>query len=132
MGKSKRSNKELSREQRLRHENQQLKREIGRLLKRIARLDLDPYDSVKDAIIEHCHEDSVDQGNGLLEKMRQKWACKQPGCTGFLEIFVYNKMGSPWYYRLCSNAPVCKNRTKAQKYSQNVDGPMREKLDEKI
>ena len=131
MGKTKRSDGELSRERQLKHENQALKREVSRLSKKLARLDLDPYDSVKEAVEEHYHEDSSAQG-GLLDKMKQKWACKSPNCSGYLEIFLYNKVGSTYYYRICSNAPGCKNRTKAQKYTQSVDGLMREKADEKV
>lgn len=126
MGKSKRSSKEYSREQKLIHENQKLKREIGRLRKELARADLDRYDSVKEVIDQHDQEDTPQSGKEILSKMRQEWACKEDNCTGFLEIFTYNKVGSTWYYRICSNAPRCKNRTKAQKYSPDVKGPMRE------
>lgn len=132
MGKTKRGHKEYSREQKYVHEIQRLKREIGRLRKALARNDLDPYDSVKEVIDQHDQEDTPQSGQEILTKMKQEWACKEPNCTGFLEIFTYNKVGSTWYYRTCSNSPGCKNRTKAQKYSPSVKGPMREIFDDKI
>ena len=132
MGKSKRSHKEYSREQKLIHENQKLKREIGRLRKELARSDLDRYDSVKEVIDQHDQEDTPASAQDILSKMRQEWACREPNCSGFLEIFTYNKIGSTWYYRTCSNSPGCKNRTKAQKWSADVKGPVREAADEKV
>jgi hypothetical protein len=125
VGKSKRGSKEYSREQRLNHENQRLKREVGRLRKELARIDLDRYESVKEAIEQHYQDDSAQQGREILEKIKKEWACNEPNCTGFLEIFTYNKMGATWYYRICSNSPSCRNRTKAQKWSPEVKGPMR-------
>lgn len=113
MGKSKRSDKELTREQRLRHENQSLKREIARLSKRLARLDLDPYDSVKDAIDEHCQQDGFQSGQDLLDRMKKEWKCREPECLGYLEITLFNKINTTWYYRRCN---CCNNRTQSQKY----------------
>src|SRR5258708_7015943 len=106
LGKSRRGIKEYTREQRLSKENKQLKRELGQLRKILARMDLDRYDSIKEALDEHNPESEQEFGAGFLESLKKTWACKE--CTdGFLEIFVYNKLGSPWYYRSCSNAPIC-------------------------
>ena len=132
MGKTKRGHKEISREQRYIHEIQRLKREVGRLRKELARVDLDRYETVEKEIGQHYQGDSAEQGREILEKIKKEWACKLPGCTGFLEIFTYNKIGSTWYYRICSNSPRCSNRTIAQKWSPEVKGPVREKLDGKI
>lgn len=115
-----------TREQELLHENQQLKRQISSLRKRLARIDLDRYDTIKEMIQEHYQEDKVEQGKEILESLKKSWACKS--CDdGFLEIFVYNRGGSTWYYRICSNAPGCLNRTKSQPYvEKNVKGIIRE------
>jgi hypothetical protein len=128
VGKSKRGSKEFTREQRLLHENMQLKRKVAQLRKELARLDLDRYENIKEAMEEHFPEQAADNTK-LLASIRQAWACKMPNCTGTLEIFLYSKMGNLWYYRLC-DAPGCKNRTKAQKYSPEVKGPIKGSKDE--
>lgn len=122
MGKSRTNKHGQTREQQLSHENQRLKKTISTLRKQLARLDLDRYTQVREIIEEHYAADQVEEGKLILEKMKQEWACKAPGCNGYLEIFTYSKVGSVHYYRICSNAPMCKNRTKSQKYSPEVKG----------
>lgn len=118
MGKSRTNRKGLSREQRLLQENAKLKREVGRLRKELARVDLDRYDSVKEAIDEYSHKLIPDTGKDVLEKMKEAWSCRK--CSGgYLEIFVFNKVGSTYYFRKCSS---CDNRTKSQRYTPEVKG----------
>lgn len=124
MGKSKRGDREYSKEQKLIHENRILKRHVASLRKELARVDLDRYKNLKSTIDEHYQEDSAhfETGQEMLDKVKQQWKCHEPGCEGYLEIFTYNKVGDTWYYRICSSAPQCKNRTKAQKYTLDVKG----------
>jgi rubrerythrin len=76
-------------------------------------------------IQEHYQEDRAQEGLDILENLKKTWACKE--CSdGYLQIFLYNKVGTTWYYRVCSNAPGCKNRTTAQKYSPEVKGIIKE------
>lgn len=118
MGKSRRGEKEFSREQKLVHENKRLKREVAQLRKQLARLDLDRYDSIKEMIEEHGHENTAQTGQELLENLKKTWTCND--CrNGHLEIILYNKIDSTWYYRKCSNCP---HRTKSQKYTPEVKG----------
>ena len=113
MGKSQRNGREITREQRLIHENQRLKRQLSHLRKQIARIDLDRYSSLRDIVDQHYQEDRAQEGQDLLEKLKQEWKCREPNCEGYLEIILYTKVDSTWYYRACT---CCKNRTKAQKY----------------
>ena len=91
---------------------------VAQLRKELARIDLDPYDSVKDAVEEHRPEETEDNQR-LLDSMKSEWRCKMPNCTGTLEIFLYSKLGNLWYHRVCSSSG-CKNRTKSQKYDSNL------------
>lgn len=116
MGKSRTDRNGLTREQRLVKENQALKRKINQLNKLLARIDLDRYEQVREIIEEHYAEDKKQEAQEMLDKMKQEWKCLEPECGGYLEIFTYNKLSEVWYYRICSNSPSCKNRTKAQKY----------------
>jgi hypothetical protein len=124
MGKARTDKHGYTREQRLHEENQQLKRQISSLRKQIARLDLDRFDVVKELIEEHYQEDKALEGKAILDKLKKSWACRE--CAdGHLEIFVHNRGGEPWYYRVCSNAPECGNRTKSQPYTPQVKGILR-------
>ena len=118
-----------TKEQRLKNENDKLKRQISSLRKQIARLDLDRYDTIKDLINEHYKEDRAEQGKEILENLKKSWTCRE--CeTGYLEIFVYNRGGETWYYRICSNAPNCLNRTKPKLYTLQVKGIIRKGSEE--
>lgn len=124
MGKTRRGSKEFSREQKLINENKRLKREVSQLRKELAKIDLNRYDTVKEMIEEHYKEDRAGEGQEILDNLKKTWACKE--CSdGYLEIFTYNKVNQTWYYRICSNAPKCKNRTLAQPYSPSVKGIVR-------
>lgn len=124
MGKARTDRYGYTKEQRLKGENDKLKRQIASLRKQIARLDLDRYETIKDLIKEHYQEDRAEEGKQILESLKKTWACHDCD-TGYLEIFVYNRGGETWYYRICNNAPACLNRTKAQPYSPQVKGMIR-------
>jgi cell division septum initiation protein DivIVA len=119
MGKSRRGEKEYSKEQRLVKENKQLKQQVAQLRKQLARLDLDRYSSVKEIIDEQYEEDKKFDQADLLDKLKKEWKCRD--CDeGHLEIVIYNKIDTTWYFRKCSD---CSNRTKSQKYdSKQVKG----------
>lgn len=124
MGKARTDRNGYTREQRLIQENRMLKRQVSSLRKQIARIDLDRYDSVKEMIQEHYKEGKEEQGKEILENLKKSWACRE--CEdGYLEIFVFNRGSDTIYYRICSNAPGCINRTKAQTYTPTVKGIMR-------
>jgi hypothetical protein len=119
MAKSTRGSKEFSREQKLVHENRKLKQENARLRKSLARIDLDRYDTIREMLSEHEDKvENVQNNSNVIESLKKTWTCKE--ChEGHLEIILYNKIESTWYYRKCSNCP---HRTKSQKYSPEVKG----------
>lgn len=121
MGKTRRGEREYSREQQLVYENKRLKRENAKLRKQAARANLDKFSSAKDLIEQNYQGDSAPEGERIVERLKKEWACREPGCDGYLEIFTYNKIDVTWYFRKCSNAD-CKNRTKAQLYTPDVTG----------
>jgi len=127
VSKSHRTDKEYTKEQRLVFENKKLKREVSSLRKQLARLDLDRYSQVRDIIDEHYkEEEKSEQTQDLLKSLKEEWKCRE--CeSGFLEIFTYERAGTTWYFRRCSEAPFCKNRTKGQPYTPNVKGIIKSK-----
>lgn len=126
MGKSRRGSREFSREQKLSHENQRLKRELAQIRKQLARLDLDRYDSIKEILEEHSEENKPQTSQEFLDNLKKTWACNENGCLGYLEINLYNKINNTWYYRKCVN---CNHRTKSQKYDPaSVKGILKKEL----
>ena len=125
MGKARTDKHGNTKEQRLFNENERLKRQISSLRKQLARIDLDRYSTVRDMIEEHYQEDKLATGREILDNLKKQWACKE--CAdGHLEIFIYNRSNATYYYRICSNAPDCSNRTLAQPYTAaNVKGIIR-------
>lgn len=123
MGKTKRNDKDFSREQKLINENKRLKRELSKIRKAMARLDLDRYDTIREMVQEHRTESQPEFGADFLENLKKIWLCND--CrNGYLEIILFNKINSTYYYRKCNNCP---NRTKSQKYDpQKVKGIIKE------
>lgn len=127
LGKSIRGSKEFSREQKLIHENQRLKRDNAKLRKQLARIDLDRYETIREMIEDHGEENKSEFGAEFLENLKKTWLCDD--CrNGHLEIILFNKLDSTYYYRKCSNCP---NRTKSQKYSPSVQGIIKKAPDER-
>lgn len=140
MGKTRRGDKELSKEQELKHENKELRNRIrtleheirqltrsgARTRKQFARLDLDRHAFVQDIIQEHYANDKVEQNTQeMLDNMKNTWKCK--GCNiGFLEINLYTRLDGTFYYRKCNN---CEKRTPSQRYDENnVTGIMKSNI----
>lgn len=121
MGKTRRGGREFSREQKLVNENKRLKREIQTFRKQLARLDLDRHETVREMIEENAIQNPEQSGQEWLDSLKKTWSCRE--CEdGYLQIFLFSKVGTMHYYRVCSNAPSCKNRTKSQKYDPSVRG----------
>lgn len=121
MGKTKRGDREYSREQELLYKNKQLQRENAKLRKMNARANLDKFSSAADLIEQNYQGVDAPEGIRIVEKLKKEWACKEPGCDGYLEIFTFNKIDVTYYFRKCSNSE-CQNRTKTQLYTPEVTG----------
>jgi hypothetical protein len=130
MGKARTNSRGKTVEQQLRLENQQLKKQISSLRKQLMRIDLDRYSTVKDMIEECYTEEKLATGKEILENIKKQWLCKI--CeVGHLEIFIYNRAGQMYYYRVCSEAPNCANRTLGKPYTAgNVKGIIRKGSEE--
>jgi predicted RNase H-like nuclease (RuvC/YqgF family) len=122
VGKTKRSDKEFTKEQRLSKENRELKRELSHLRKQIARLDGDRFETLRQMVADQ--EESMrfqnisEDANPTVESLKREWKCRE--CEeGFLEIVLYSKMGQTHYYRTCSE---CDHRTKGKRYGESVKG----------
>lgn len=123
MGKSVRKgrgDKEFTELQRLKHENQKLRRENGRLQKVLGRIDVDRFNNLKELVNLHAKEAKAEEDEKSLERLKKKWTCYECG-KGYLRLVIFPKWDGDYYYRKCSNV-YCGHRTKAQRYSDKVEG----------
>jgi hypothetical protein len=121
MGKSKRSDKEFTKEQRLSKENRELKRELGHLRKQITRLDGDRFETLRQMIVDQEEtqrfQENIPSSN--MKELKREWACQKENCNGFLEIVLYSKLSQTYYYRACN---ACSHRTPGKRYDTEVKG----------
>jgi uncharacterized protein with von Willebrand factor type A (vWA) domain len=121
VGKTKRSDKEFTREQRLAKENRELKRELSHLRKQITRLDGDRFEDLRQMVADQEENQKFQENMGpvssSLETLKRDWACRK--CDGYLEINLYPKMGQTFYYRACNK---CRHRTTGKRYDAAVKG----------
>lgn len=122
MSKSRRDNRGNTREQKLQHENDKLKRIVSFLRKQLARVDLDRSANVRDIVQKYYENEDkeafAEKERKGLEALQREWQCSKCG-EGYLEITLLNKLDSLHYYRKCTS---CSNRTKLQPYNKHVRG----------
>ncbi|MBF0442901.1 MAG: hypothetical protein HQK54_13425 [Oligoflexales bacterium] len=122
MGKSRNSRgsrKEHDEIHHLREENQKLKRQLNRLRKQIARVDMDKFQNIREVIEAQQKEDDA-----FVEEMKQKkliehWQCFKCG-RDYLRLIIIYRPDGDFYFRRC---PTCNKRTKLKKLEENVVGP---------
>lgn len=129
MGKARTDRRGYTREQALIQENRMLKKQVASLRKQLARLDIDRLSIAREVIEEHYREEKTDEKREILDNLKRIWACRK--CEdGHLEIFIFNRGLNTFYYRICSNSPICLNRTKSKQYTPNVKGIIRKDKNE--
>lgn len=110
-----RGDREHTRLQRALKENEKLKRQISKLRKVIARIDLDRYENLRDIILQ---QENVKADTEPKKAELERWKCFE--CNdGVLRLKVFENRAGIRYYRKCDN---CSNRTKAQNYTKDVEG----------
>jgi hypothetical protein len=122
LGKSKRSDKIHTKEQKLLNDNKRLKQELSHLRKQIARLDNGRLDTLRqiaeDVEESQKFEEKINNINTDIESLKKEWKCHK--CQeGILEIVLYSKLGLSYYYRKCNS---CNNRTQGKRYGESVKG----------
>jgi hypothetical protein len=104
--------------QKLKHENQRLKRQISALRKQIARIDIDRYYNLKEILEKHHQEDLDAYLAEEKEKTKKQWGCHS--CNrGILKLKVFERRDGIFYFRKCDS---CDNRTKTKKWHKDVEG----------
>lgn len=118
MSRQKNCDREFSDIQKLRHENKKLKRQISSLRKQLARIDIGRYENLKELLHKHSEEDLQQRIEEENESQKQRWKCFE--ChDGILKLKIFERRDGIFYFRKCDN---CTNRTKTQKWSEDVEG----------
>lgn len=113
-----RNDTEFSEVQRLRYENDKLKKQISKLRKQLSRIDIDRYTNLKEMIEAQAAEDESFDGTMYLEELKHKWMCHE--CKeDYLRIIIVPRADGLFYIRKCAS---CNHRTKLKKYTEDVDG----------
>lgn len=117
MGRKRHNNdKEESDLQKLKAENQTLKRQVSKLKKVINNIDMDHYSFVQDLLNSKDFNDTPIKNT--KKEVEKKWSCFK--CEeGIMRLMTFSKMGELNYLRKCD---CCDNRTKAQPYTEDVEG----------
>lgn len=118
MGRSRRSDKELQEVQRLKLENQKLRKQIGSLRKQLSRIDIDRYTHLRDIIEAHEEEDDEFDSKVALKQLKSKWQCHDCG-KDYLRLILVPRIDGTFYFRRCLS---CGNKTRLKKYTPNVEG----------
>lgn len=113
--KTKRGNKEYDLVDRLKHENEKLKKQVASLRKIVSRVDLNRYEHLKE-LVEHQRQEQKkeEKQEGKKQQDRTCYHCGE----GRMDMYIFNRRDGVHYYRACTNN--CGNRTRMKKYSSDV------------
>lgn len=110
---TKRGDKDYDLNDRLKHENRRLKRQISQLRKVIDRLDLDRIAHVRELLEQHDEQEKV-----IAElKKEEAWKCYDCG-KGTLRLRTLDRRDGTFYNRVCD---TCNKRTRLKRYSKDVE-----------
>ncbi len=112
------NHKEQDSLQKIKHENEKLKRTVSSLRKQIARIDISRMENLQEIV--HKYTQDVEASEILAKdtKKEQRWKCHD--CEdGIMRLKVFERQNGIVYYRKCDK---CDNRTKLQKWNKNVEG----------
>lgn len=105
--------------QRLKKENSSLRKEVGSLRKQISRLNLDRFQSFKEAL-DRLDEIELERDERHKERAasEDRWLCWTCG-QGHLRLKIWDIRGGARYQRVCDNRE-CAKRTKMKIYTPDV------------
>lgn len=111
------SDSELDLLSKLKRENQKLKGEVSKLRKQIDRLDLDRFQSFKEAL-DKLDEIEMEQAAKRRDKQlsKDRWRCWDCG-QGQLRLKIWDRRDGQRYQRVCD---LCGKRTSIKKYTPEV------------
>jgi predicted RNase H-like nuclease (RuvC/YqgF family) len=118
MGRKNRNcDKEFSDMQRLKAENKALKRQLSKVRKQIARMEIERVERENLLEEEERRVREVSKEK-LTKELEEKWKCKS--CeVDVMRLKIYSRLDGIFYFRKCD---TCGNRTKSKEYHDEVEG----------
>ena len=119
-----RDGKEFDELQRVKHENQKLKKEISALRKQLVRIDYTRFQNLKELVDKQHKEELHLENSNKNERLKEKWRCHEcgKGCL-YIKIFDHPVKGV-LYWRSCN---LCDHKTAMKPYDkEKVEGPKEE------
>lgn len=116
---TRRSSRDYDLVDKLKHENQKLKKEISSLRKQLARVDFDRYSNLQQLVDKQRKEAELTEDSKKLEQLKKKWECW--GCgKDHLKIIIWDHpVKGVMYYRKCF---TCDHRTEMKPYNDKIEG----------
>jgi len=111
---------------RLKHENQKLKRQISQLRKQLSRLDLTKYNNIKELVDKQESEDKEEAKQEHQEQIKKIWECFE--CRNdCLRMVTFERRDGVFYYRKCNS---CGHRTELKRLTADTKiGPTSQETD---
>ena len=109
---------ELKELQRLKYENQKLRKQISSLRKQLSRIDIDRYSNLKELVESQDKQDKQFDKKLELKKLKDKWICWECG-RDHLRLIIIPRLDGTFYLRRC---PTCSHKTKMKKYVDGIEG----------
>jgi len=120
MRKDRQPRKEFTALQKANKEIKMLKRQLSRLKKLIARINIEEYQNIQEAKEAQMRERIALKKDIETLEDAERWRCFS--CEeDYLRLVIYQKVDQPYYFRRC---PSCGKRTKAQKFNVDIKGPL--------
>lgn len=125
-----RSSGDFDPNQKLKHENKQLKREVKRLRKLLQQVeDAEETKKLMYLVEMQRQEDKILHESNKEEQLgdlKERWACHE--CSeGVMLIQIFKRRDGVFYFRRCQ---ACGNKTRMKKYSEEVNGITPAQFDE--
>jgi hypothetical protein len=125
---TKRSGSEHDLVDKLKHENQKLKRQISQLRKQLSRLDLNKYANLKELVDKQELEDKHEEKQKHQEQVKKLWECFE--CrNGHLLMLTFERRDGVFYYRKCNS---CGHRTQVKKLTADTQAGPTENNNENV
>jgi hypothetical protein len=118
MKRRKYSHKEQDDLQKIKRENDKLKKQVSALRKQLARIDIGRYENLQDLIHKFDKLEVEETLKNDAEAQAKRWKCFK--CEhGVLHLKVFERQDGIVYLRKCDK---CDNKTKLKKWNENVEG----------
>lgn len=118
MKRRKYSRKEQDDLQKIKRENDKLKKQVSSLRKQLARIDINRYENLQDLIHKYDKQEVEENIKNDAKTQENRWKCHKCD-SGILILKIFERADGIVYYRKCNGCP---NKTTLKKWDESVEG----------